>query len=200
LLLAVSGVHAQYKWTDAKGHVSYGDQPPRDARKVERIEANTGIADRGLDALAALPFEVRRAAKDFPVVLYVASGTQCLPCTSARTFLKAHAVPFAERTIATDKDLVAFQGLGGGTQLPALTVGRDWLRGFEPGAWTEAIRIAGYPQGIELPPAWQWPAATPLTPPDAAPPPVTTPVATPGNDNPSESANQNPGQAPGQNN
>jgi glutaredoxin len=178
LLLPFLCAQAQYKWIDAKGRVNYGDQPPRDARRVERIEANTATAGAGVDELAGLPFDVRRAAKNFPVVLYVAARPDCAPCSDARNFLKAHAVPFVERIIATDKDRTAFEALGGGTQVPAVTIGRDWLRGFEPAAWAEAIHSAGYPQGVELPRTWQWPAAAPLVPPEPTPPTAAAPGET----------------------
>ncbi len=169
LLLPALCAQAQYKWTDPNGQVSYGDQPPRDARQVERIEAAAGPAVAA-DDLATLPFEIRRAAQNFPVTLYAAVGPQCAPCTDARSFLKAHAIPFVEHSVSTSKDAAAFQALGGGTQLPALSVGRSFLRGFAPDTWAETLKNAGYPEGIALPSTWQWPAATPLTPPDAGPP------------------------------
>jgi glutaredoxin len=171
LLLPVFCAQAQYKWTDPDGRVNYGDQPPRNARQVERINAAAG-AVASADDLAGLPFEVRNAAKNFPVVLYVTVATECAPCTRARDFLKARAIPFVERTIATNKDLTAFQALGGGRQFPVVTVGRNWLPGFEPNAWSEALNDAGYPQGATLPRTWQWPAATPLAAPDPAPAPA----------------------------
>jgi hypothetical protein len=107
LAAASAAAPAQYKWTDADGHVGYGDQPPRDARQVERIDT-TSLATPG-DALAALPFEVRRAAHNFPAVLYAAPGSDCGPCNSARSFLRGRGIPFTERTVGTATDLAAFQ-------------------------------------------------------------------------------------------
>ncbi|SPJ17752.1 Glutaredoxin [Burkholderiales bacterium] len=161
LALLACGAQAQYKWTDPDGHVAYGDQPPRDAKHVEPL-GQMGTAPQGSDALAQLPFEIRRAAKDFPVILY--ARTDCPPCEEGRAFLKAHAVPFAERTVGTREDIEAFRQLGGGERLPAIAIGRQILRGFEPSSWAEALADAGYPQGIPLPRDWQWSAATPLVP------------------------------------
>ncbi len=45
------------------------------------------------------------------------------------------------------------------------------LRGFESGAWSEALATVGYPRGVPLPRNWQWPAPAPLARPPAAPPP-----------------------------
>ena len=128
LTLAGPAALAQYKWTDAEGHVGYGDQPPRDARQVERIDTNS-LATPGGDALAGLPFELRRAALNFPSVLYTAPGADCGPCNTARNFLRTRGIPFTERTVGTSRDIAAYQALGGGSQLPALAVGRNLLRG-----------------------------------------------------------------------
>ena len=167
LILAAFGAQAQYKWTESDGTIGYGDQPPRNATHVERLRTRATAADAD-DALAQLPFEVRRAAKDFPVVLY--SLANCPPCDDGRAFLKARAIPFSERTVASREDIEAFRQLGGGEQLPALAIGRNLLGGFASSAWGEALSNAGYPQGVPLPGNWQWPAAKPLAP--AAPPPA----------------------------
>jgi glutaredoxin len=159
---------AQYKWTDHDGQVSYGDQPGKDAEHVERIGAVSGPADVNSDALARLPFEIRKAAHDFPVVLY--ARADCQPCDDARAFLKARNIPYSERLINSREDADAFRKLGGTNLLPAVSVGRQMLRGFEAGAWSEALATAGYPRDLPLPRDWQWAVATPLAPP--APPPA----------------------------
>ncbi|HXY06075.1 MAG TPA: glutaredoxin family protein [Burkholderiaceae bacterium] len=168
LLLLAGSAQAQYKWTGPEGQTGYGDQAPRDATNIERMGTSTPSAQAD-DALGQLPYEVRRAAKDFPVVLY--SQVNCAICDDGRAFLKARAIPFSERTIATAEDIAAFRQLGGGEQLPAIAVGRRIVRGYEPSAWGEALTDAGYPQGVSLPKNWQWPAAKPLAPvaPPAAP-------------------------------
>ncbi len=165
LFAAAFGAHAQYKWTDHDGVVSYGDQPGKDAEHVERIGAISGPTDTNSDALARLPFEIRVAAHDFPVVLY--ASPECQPCDSARAFLKSRNVPYSERSVSSREDLDAYHRLGGKNMLPGATVGRQMLHGFEAGAWSEALATAGYPRDIPLPRDWQWAAATPLAPPAA---------------------------------
>lgn len=165
---AACSAQAQYKWIGPEGQTGYGDQAPRDATHVERLgDVSRGTTDDS-DALAQLPYEIRRAAKDFPVVLYAMAS--CAICDEGRAFLKAHAIPFTERSIATREDIEAFRQLGGGEQLPAISVGRRIVRGFESSQWAEALTDAGYPQGIPLPGNWQWPAPKPLVPPPAPPP------------------------------
>jgi glutaredoxin len=171
LLLGATGAQAQYKWVDTDGRTSYGDQPPRDARQVERIDA-PAVLPAGGDEFVGLPFEIRRIARDFPVTLYTTVGASCTPCSDARAFLKGRSVPFVERTVSTNKDLAAYEALGGNTRLPAVSIGRNWLRGFEAVSWGEALEHAGYSAGLELPRAWQWPTPSPLTRPDPAPAPA----------------------------
>jgi len=156
---------AQYKWTDGQGHVGYGDQPPRDAVRVERIEPSSLSAPG--DALSTLPYELRRAASHFPAVLYAAPGAGCAPCDAARSFLRGRGIPYTERTVSTARDIAAYEALGGNRQLPGLGLGRDLLRGFEAGTWSEALSRADYPHDSLLPRSWQWPAAAPLAPPEA---------------------------------
>ena len=165
-VLAAAGAQAQYKWTDANGQTGYGDQPPKDAAHVEAL-APLSVGAEENDALARLPYEIRRVARSFPVILYTIAA--CGPCDDARAFLKARNVPFFERTVTSREDLDAYHKLGGTDLLPTVAVGRQMLRGFESGAWSEALATAGYPSGIPLPHDWQWPAPTALAPAATAP-------------------------------
>jgi glutaredoxin len=166
LLLPAYCAQAQYKWVDADGHASYGDQPPKDARNVVQLGPVNGALDSP-DSLSTLPYEIRRAAQDFPVTLY--ARADCHVCDDARAFLRARAIPYAERSVVTAADIEAFHLLGGGDQLPAVTIGRQVLRGYEPVSWGETLSAAGYPQGVSLPRSWRWASATPLAPPARAP-------------------------------
>jgi glutaredoxin len=155
---------AQYKWTDASGRVTYGDNPPRDAKNIERIgTAATGSSD----PMAVLPYEVRRAATNFPVTLYTAP--ECGACVAARDLLRARGAPFTEISIGTAQDRDAFLKLDLGDKVPVLTVGRQSLREFSPDGWHRTLDSAGYPRSAQLPPAWRNPAPRPLVAP-AAPP------------------------------
>lgn len=165
LLLALSlalpypSAHAQYKWIDRDGQVGYGDQPPGDARSIQRM---VSAPVDSIDPLATLPFEIRRAARDFPVVLY--TRNDCAPCDNGRTYLKNHSVPFSERRVVTAEDIEAFRKLGGGDLLPAVRVGKQLTGGFDAIAWADLLAVAGYPQGVPLPRNWQWAPATALAP------------------------------------
>jgi glutaredoxin len=155
---------AQYKWLDADGRVTYGDNPPREAKKIERLRSP---ATDEADPMAGLPYEVRRAAAAFPLTLYTAP--ECGACDAARDLLRARGAPFAEVTVGTPQDRSAFLKLDLGDKVPVLVVGRQSVKEFSPEQWHRTLDTAGYPRSAQLPPAWRNPAPRPLTPPGAAP-------------------------------
>jgi uncharacterized protein DUF4124/glutaredoxin len=156
---------AQYRWIDRNGAVTFGDDPPRDARRVQQVAPSR--ATDPADAVAGLPYEVRGAAQRYPVVLYAAPNAPA--CATARDFLRSRGVPFRELTVTTQADVDELQRRGAGDRLPALAVGSQMLRQFEPGTWNAALDAAGYPASSQLPVGWTAPAAKPLVPPPAAP-------------------------------
>ena len=149
---------AQYRWVDASGKVHYGDTPPRDARDVRALGMRpaTGAGD----ALANLPFELRRAVERAPVVLYTAP--ECQPCGPAAALLRERGVPYTERSVTSNDDLQEFRRLTGGLRLPHLTVGNLAQNGFNPELWHSLLDAAGYPKGSMLPRSYQWAAPQPL--------------------------------------
>ncbi len=154
---------AQYRWIDASGRVGYGDSPPRDARDIKRVDARGASGEA--DTLGGLPFELRRAAQQFPVTLYTTAN--CAPCDAGRELLRARGVPFSERTVSTREDGEQLEKLALGNRLPILSVGRQTQREFETGAWHSTLDAAGYPRSGQLPRGWQAPPPQPLV---AAPP------------------------------
>lgn len=157
LLLAPAAVLAQYKWIDSRGQVNYGDSPPRDARNVERV--NAPAADPA-DPQSGLPFEVRRAAQNFPVTLYTTDA--CSSCQQARELLRARGVPFSERVIASAEDADEARKIGVGSTVPVLAVGRQMLREPDFALWNRTLDDAGYPRNASLPRGYQNPAPRPL--------------------------------------
>jgi glutaredoxin len=157
LLLCAAGAGAQmYKWTDAKGVVSFSDQPPpAGARKVER---------KSLDAASKgeLPYGLAQAAKTSPVVLY--TTTACKACDQGRALLRQRGIPFAEKTVQSNEDQQKLKDAGSDGQLPLLLVGNSRRIGFEAGAWNAALTDAAYPLQRQLPAGWQSPDAVSAAP------------------------------------
>jgi glutaredoxin len=175
LLVAVTllpaAVMAQFKWIDADGRVGYGDSPPRDAKKVERI----GGASSEASPMAGLPFEVRRAAANFPLTLYTMPN--CPACDAARDLLRSRGTPYTELTVTTAEDQAAFRKLDYGDRMPVLQLGRQTLREFAPEAWHSSLDSAGYPRSAVLPSSWRNPAPRALAPAPAAPAAAGQPAA-----------------------
>jgi hypothetical protein len=156
-----------YRWVDAQGRVFYTDKPPPiDAREAEKLRLSTRPGE------VALPYEMREAAKHFPVTLF--SGDCGQPCDAGRKLLDSRSVPF---TLKDGQDAAAREELkkiSGALEVPVLQVGRTLLKGFEAGQWNAALDAAGYPKSVlqrPVPPAKE-PPSTPGTKPAPAPAPA----------------------------
>ncbi len=130
-----------YRWINSAGQTVYSDQPPpADARQVVKISGDV----RGDEQ--QLSYATRQAAEKFPVVLYTAA--KCLEvCAQARDLLNERGIPFAEKMVGTDEEMADLtKVLGSSATIPSLVVGRQNFKGFEPGAWTNLLDLAGYPK------------------------------------------------------
>jgi glutaredoxin len=166
---------AQYKVTAPDGSVTYTDRPPVAATgKVTSLgRREPATPDAGAET-AGLPFDLRQTAVRYPVTLYTAAN--CIPCDNGRQLLQQRGVPYRERQVLNADDSAALERLTGGRTIPALTVGSQPLRGFNPTDWGSYIDAAGYPAESRLPRGWQPPAPTPLV---ARAAPASAPAAAP---------------------
>lgn len=152
MLLCAATAHAQlYKWVGPDGKVSYSDvPPPKTAAKVE-----TKPLPGGGSAFGDLPFELAAAARSHPVTLYTTRN--CPACDDGRKLLSERGIPFQEKTVNSNEDIVQFKQAGGDGNLPMLTVGRNMEKGYEAGAWNGALTAAGYPETSKLPRSYRNP-------------------------------------------
>lgn len=128
-----------YRWTDQQGETHYSDRPP------PGIEAEA-VNLTSKPATPALSYATRKAARDFPVVLYTVARCARL-CEEARDLLKNRQVPFTETRIDTETDEAAFhKRFGNEAEVPLLTVGTTPLSGLEPVGWNQQLDLAGYPK------------------------------------------------------
>ncbi len=160
VLLNVAQAGSLYRWVDKDGKVHYGDRPAEDAvaPQQKRFSDAAGGAD--------LPYSVRKASQDFPVTLYVSDKCGDY-CVQARALLNKRGIPFGEKNVASKDDIDALKAKTGGDVVPALTVGRTPLSGFEAGKWNSELDIAGYPATA---PYGVRPAAAPADKQEAPPP------------------------------
>lgn len=144
-LLAAALANAQadslFRWVDKDGKVHYGDKPAADAVAAEQKKFGAAPT-AGEDGLS---YGTRKARQDFPVTLYSAANCGD-PCVQARSFLNKRGIPYIENNLATNEAVDAFKKLTGGYNIPALTVGKTLLNGFEAGQWNSELDIAGYPR------------------------------------------------------
>jgi glutaredoxin len=155
--MSTASPHVLFRWTDRHGQINYGDRPPPDAQNVIRIDMMT----IGENVQSLLPYLVRRAAANFPVILFTAKN--CMPCVTARDFLNKRGIPFAERTIESADDSMEFKRLTGAEGVPVATLGKRPLIAFDPDEWNNALDATGYPLTSQLPGHFKQEPARPLT-------------------------------------
>lgn len=140
-LVMVGVAHADlYRSIDKDGKVHYSDRPVQGAPDVEELKPVKPAASN-----EDMSYETRRAMQNFPVTLYV--GDACgSACTQAKGYLNKRGIPFTEKNLSTKEEIDAYKAASGGDQVPAMTVGRSWVKGFLESEWKSELDIAGYPQ------------------------------------------------------
>jgi glutaredoxin len=173
LLLAAAAAPsmALYKIVGADGSVTYTDRPPAGtSAKVSTLEGGTVTE---VTPQASLPIELRQASERYPVVLYAA--TDCAPCDAGRRMLEQRGIPFTEKRVVSEDDAAALERALGFRTVPALTIGKQALRGWSSDEWSAYLDAARYPRDSQLPRDWQAGVAEPLVAPRPAP--ASAPVA-----------------------
>lgn len=141
------------------GKVTFSDQPPAASTNARVTAAASNNSARSAVS-SVLPFELRKAAGQYPVTLY--TGENCGPCGAGRSLLTTRGIPFTEKTVTTTEDQQALQRLSGESSLPFMTIGSQQLKGFSDAEWTQFLDAAGYPKASVLPAGYRQVAATPL--------------------------------------
>jgi glutaredoxin len=158
LVLIGGAAEAQYRWRGDDGQVNYGDQPPFDARDLQRVDGRAPMNPN--DPNSALPFELRRAIARHPAVLY--SSGECPGCDAARVFLRQRGIPYSERTVEAVEDVETLRRLTGSDKVPVLTLGSARFPGFNSVEWARGLDAAGYPADSRLPPGYAGEPPQPL--------------------------------------
>jgi len=162
---------AQYKIVGPDGKVTYTDKPPT-AQDI-KLPSGNGASTGGTPGV---PYETRQAMAKYPVTLYASKN--CPPCDQARQALRQRGVPFNEYLVNSNADIATLQSRFGGTTMPVISVGGQSMKGYSPNDLAGYLDAAGYPAQARLV-GYNWPPATPLTPPVAAQADDATPAAAP---------------------
>jgi glutaredoxin len=153
---------AQYKVVAPDGTVSYTDRPPSDAsnRVTPMTRGGRLNPSAAADSVASLPTGLREPAQKWPVTLYTAPD--CSVCDVSRQWLQQRGIPFSEKRVTSDEDVLALERITGGRAVPAISIGSQPLRGFSDLEWASYLDTAGYPRESRLPRNWQPPPVTAL--------------------------------------
>jgi glutaredoxin len=159
LLCSTSLVGAQtiYRSVGPDGRVTFSDHPQTPAAAQVAPSGSTGTGSG-----PTLPYELQQVVAKYPVTLYTASS--CGPCDASRTLLTRRGVPFTEKTVNTNEDVVAFGRVSKENALPLMVLGGQHVKGFAEGEWHSYLDAAGYPRQSTLPAGYRAAAAQPLSP------------------------------------
>lgn len=157
---ASSQLHAQqvYKSVDKNGRVTYSEVPPLPG-SGDKLTADSASS-------VSLPYALQQVVSRYPVTLYTTAD--CGPCINARLMLTQRGVPFAERTVSSNEDIVAYKKLNSDNNFPLATIAAQQLKGYEEGEWTKYLDAAGYPKTSTLPRNFRNAEPVSLTPTKAA--------------------------------
>jgi hypothetical protein len=80
-----------------------------------------------------------------------------------RDLLVKRGIPFTEKSLVMKDEFDAFRNDSGDSRLPALRLGKNWVKGFQPEQWNNELDFAGYPKKVLTyqPPHPVEPPATP---------------------------------------
>ena len=141
LVLACGPVAAAqlYRSVDDQGRVEWRDTPPpAGAKNVEQRSLSPNTIQT-----SDLPYSVQQAVKNFPVTVWTMPDCG-EPCNLGRAHLSKRGIPFTERNARKEPE--ALKKVGGGVEVPVLTVGSRMLKGYLETDWDSALDVAGYPR------------------------------------------------------
>jgi glutaredoxin len=171
LAAGAASVQAQqiYRWTDENGRLHITDTPPPpSAKSAQKPRPGAAPAETPAAPPAAQqqPYELAQAMKDYPVTLYTSPICK-EACAMAREALNKRGVPFKEVQVWEEGTNEELKRVTGGSDVPALVVGRSVQKGFLQDAFDSLLDSARYPRAGILPARSQ---AAPKPPEDYVPP------------------------------
>jgi glutaredoxin len=144
LMLANVQAGELYRSIDKDGKVHYGDRPLEDTEDVQELKlGKEPLSDE------SQPYETQRAMQNFPVTLYTFPDCGSA-CQLARDLLTKRGIPFTDKSLVKQEDIDTFHKDSGDSKLPALTIGKTWLKGFLAEPWNNELDFAGYPKSVRI--------------------------------------------------
>lgn len=143
-----------YRWTTPDGRTVISDTPPAGRQPARTLPAE----GKGGGPSPAL----RNAVENHPVTLFTALNCEA-ECQKARDLLKGRGIPYTEKTLKSADEAAELKQLTGDHAVPTLRVGKQHVRGLDPGAYDSLLDLAGYPKAP--PPGARPPEGQPPAPP-----------------------------------
>lgn len=120
-----------YKWTDAQGHVHFGDRPGGNGQAqvvTPQINTYSGAEVSHDESLGATPAEQHPGVRMY-------SASWCGVCKQARSYFTRNHIPFTEYDVEqSDKGRRDFKALHG-SGVPIILVGNQRMNGFDAGSF-----------------------------------------------------------------
>ncbi len=140
LLIPVAHGVKLYKWVDADGNVTYHDRPPPDEASY-RVESK----DFRVGGTSSAQSELGSVLEEYPVVLY--TTPQCTSCDMARAYLDKRKVPFTDKNVEGDQELLKeLKEKTGALTVPTIMVGSKIMKGYLESLLEGELDAAGYPK------------------------------------------------------
>ena len=142
MVITTAEAQMVYRWIDKDGKVQYSDTPPPlDARSSQqkRLGSGTTVEDD------QVPYAIKLAKEKNPVIAYLTDCGEL--CSNARALLSKRGIPFTVRDPGKNSDAAeALKKEIGVLEVPAMTVGKSVVRGFDEAQWNSALDAGGYPR------------------------------------------------------
>jgi glutaredoxin len=135
LLVAANAAGQIYRWTDDKGRVVYGNEPPPGTKAStvqERINSYSGTPE-----VQRAPTRSAAAGASAPLVMYATSW--CGYCKQARAYFARKGIAYVEHDVEKSPAAHAeFKRLGG-RGVPFFVQGDNVMRGFSAASFDAFI-------------------------------------------------------------
>ena len=143
MLLAAGAAAAQgiHRWTDERGRVHYGSEPPRNAHAVqvpERVSTYAGPVE-----VRRVPGVVKAPGSETaqPVVMYATAW--CPYCAKARAYFRKNGIAYIEHDVEKSAEAKAEMARLGGKGVPLIVLGRAAMNGFSESGFEALLARAG---------------------------------------------------------
>ncbi|MFQ5993588.1 MAG: glutaredoxin domain-containing protein [Acidiferrobacterales bacterium] len=132
-----------YKWVDQNGNVTYHDRPPP-TEGGYRVESKTFKLRSG-EPRGPTSNDASVAAEKYPVIIY--STPQCTSCDLARAYLGKRNVPFTDKNVQGNRELLKeLQDKTGSLTVPTIMIGEKVMKGYLESLLAGELDAAGYPK------------------------------------------------------